>query len=59
VALNVTHRQGYYYGNVAVARLGSQFVLAVRKIQFYMSLRSAVPDYPQEADPSECDSAFS
>jgi hypothetical protein len=52
-ALQVTHKQGYYHGNVAVARLGSQFVLAVRKIKFYMSLRSALPDYPKEADPSE------
>ncbi|KAF6264081.1 hypothetical protein COO60DRAFT_1698523 [Scenedesmus sp. NREL 46B-D3] len=53
LALNVTHRQGYYHGNVAVARLGSQFVLAVRKIQFYLTLRSQVPDYPLEEDPSK------
>jgi hypothetical protein len=51
--LNVTHQQGYYYGNVAVARFGSQVVLAVRKIQFYLSLRSQLPDYPQDPDPSE------
>jgi hypothetical protein len=51
--LNVTHRQGPYHGNVAVVRFGSQFVLAVRKIQFYLSPRNQLPDYPRDADPSE------
>lgn len=49
--LNVTHKQGYYYGNVALVRFGSSLYAAVRKIQFYFTLRTQLQDYPLDEDP--------
>jgi hypothetical protein len=50
---SVSLRKGYFYGNLAVVRFGSQYVIAVRKIQFYLTPRTAVADYPTDTDPSE------
>lgn len=50
---SVSLRKGYFYGNLAVVRFGSQYVIAVRKIQFYLTPRTAVADYPTDPDPSE------
>lgn len=49
--LNITHQQGYYHGNIAIVRFGSQFYVAVRKIQFYFTLRTQLPEYPLDDDP--------
>lgn len=51
--LNITHQQGYYYGNIAIVRIGSQFYVAVRKLQFYFTLRTALPEYPIDKDPGD------
>ena len=40
---------GYYHGNVAVVRYGERFVMAVRKMHFYKTLRSSLPNYPLSA----------
>jgi hypothetical protein len=50
---SVTLRKGYFYGNLAVVRFVGTYIIAVRKIQFYITPRSSVPDYPTDADPSE------
>jgi hypothetical protein len=50
---SVTLRKGYFYGNLAVVRFGSRYITAVRKIQFYITPRASVPDYPTDADSSE------
>lgn len=50
---SVSLRKGYFYGNLAAVRLGSQYIIAVRKIQFYLTPRTAVADYPTDPDPSE------
>jgi hypothetical protein len=47
--------QGYYYGNVAAVRFGGQLVLAVRKIQFHLTPRTSVADYPPPGKPGACD----
>lgn len=57
--LNATRKQGYYYGNLAIVRFGSELYVAVRKLQFFMTLRSQVPEYPKEEDPSESAVQFS
>eukprot|EP00878_Enallax_costatus_P027137 GHUV01029189.1.p1 GENE.GHUV01029189.1~~GHUV01029189.1.p1 ORF type:complete len:185 (+),score=12.52 GHUV01029189.1:219-773(+) len=49
--LNVTHKQGYFYGNVAIVRFGTQSYLAVRKLQFYFTLRTDLPGYPLDKEP--------
>jgi hypothetical protein len=46
-------RKGYFHGNVAVVRFGGQYITAVRKIQFYITPRTSVADYPIDSDPSE------
>jgi len=51
---SVSLRKGYFYGNLAVVRFGSQYITAVRKIQFYLTPRTSVADYPLEKDPSKC-----
>lgn len=51
---SVSLRKGYFHGNVAVVRFGGQFITAVRKIQFYLTPRTSVADYPLNTDPSEC-----
>lgn len=51
---SVSLRKGYFYGNLAVVRFGSQYITAVRKIQFYLTPRTSVADYPLEQDPSKC-----
>lgn len=37
---------GYYHGNVAIVRYGTEFLLAVRKMHFYKTLRSSLENYP-------------
>lgn len=37
---------GYYHGNVAVVRYGTEFLMAVRKMHFYKTLRTALENYP-------------
>eukprot|EP00775_Hariotina_reticulata_P011142 gene11142-11295_t len=37
---------GYYHGNVAIVRYGNRFILAVRKMHFYKTLRSSLEGYP-------------
>lgn len=49
----VSLRKGYFYGNLAIVRFGSQYITAVRKIQFYITPRTAVADYPMDPDPSK------
>eukprot|EP00879_Flechtneria_rotunda_P016376 GHRR01017133.1.p1 GENE.GHRR01017133.1~~GHRR01017133.1.p1 ORF type:complete len:175 (+),score=45.89 GHRR01017133.1:322-846(+) len=44
--MRVNFHIGYYHGNVAVVRYGTKFVMAVRKMQFYKTLRSAIENYP-------------
>jgi hypothetical protein len=50
---SVSLRKGYFYGNLAVVRFGSHYITAVRKIQFYITPRTAVKDYPLDPDPSK------
>lgn len=50
---SVSLRKGYFYGNLAVVRFGSQYITAVRKIQFYLTPRTSVADYPLEKDPKK------
>jgi hypothetical protein len=57
--LEVVNPQGYYYGNVAAVRFGNDIVIAVRKIKFYLSLRTAVKGYPLSPDPGESASTSS
>lgn len=44
--MKVNYHIGYYHGNVAMVRYGTSFVLAVRKMHFYKTLRSAIENYP-------------
>jgi hypothetical protein len=44
--MKVNFHIGYYHGNVAIVRFGSKFVLAVRKMHFYKTLRSDLQGYP-------------
>lgn len=44
--MKVNFHIGYYHGNVAIVRFGSTFVLAVRKMHFYKTLRSDLAGYP-------------
>jgi hypothetical protein len=44
--MKVNFHIGYYHGNVAIVRFGSKFVLAVRKMHFYKTLRSDLEGYP-------------
>lgn len=44
--MKVNFHIGYYHGNVAIVRFGSRFVLAVRKMHFYKTLRSDLEGYP-------------
>jgi hypothetical protein len=37
---------GYYHGNVAIVRFGNRFIMAVRKMHFYKTLRSSLEGYP-------------
>lgn len=37
---------GYYHGNVAIVRYGTEFRMAVRKMHFYKTLRSSLENYP-------------
>lgn len=52
---SVSLKKGYFHGNIAVVRFGTQYITAVRKIQFYITPRSSVPHYPLDKDPSECE----
>ncbi|KAF8057236.1 hypothetical protein HT031_006044 [Scenedesmus sp. PABB004] len=49
-ALPVHHRTRSYHGNVAVLRFGGRFYAAVRRTQFYLSLRVETLDYPADRD---------
>jgi hypothetical protein len=44
--MRVNFHIGYYHGNVAMVRYGTSFILAVRKMHFYKTLRSAIENYP-------------
>lgn len=44
--MKVNFHIGYYHGNVAIVRFGGKFVLAVRKMHFYKTLRSDLEGYP-------------
>ena len=44
--MKVNFHIGYYHGNVAIVRFGNKFVLAVRKMHFYKTLRSDLEGYP-------------
>lgn len=44
--MKVNFHIGYYHGNVAMVRFGSKFMLAVRKMHFYKTLRSDLEGYP-------------
>jgi hypothetical protein len=44
--MKVNFHIGYYHGNVAMVRYGTSFILAVRKMHFYKTMRSAIENYP-------------
>eukprot|EP00882_Tetradesmus_deserticola_P008371 GHRQ01008828.1.p1 GENE.GHRQ01008828.1~~GHRQ01008828.1.p1 ORF type:complete len:465 (+),score=149.32 GHRQ01008828.1:352-1746(+) len=44
--MRVNFHIGYYHGNVAMVRYGTNFIVAVRKMHFYKTLRSAIQNYP-------------
>jgi hypothetical protein len=45
-AMRVNFHIGYFHGNVAIVRYGNRFVMAVRKMHFYKTLRSELQGYP-------------
>ncbi|KAI8477356.1 MAG: hypothetical protein J3K34DRAFT_397993 [Monoraphidium minutum] len=51
--MKVRYHIGYYHGNVAIVRFGTKFVAAVRKMHFYKTLRTDIPDYPLSNKPNE------
>lgn len=44
--MRVNFHIGYYHGNVAIVRYGTSFLMAVRKMHFYKTLRTAIENYP-------------
>lgn len=44
--MKVNFHIGYYHGNVAIVRFGNNFMMAVRKMHFYKTLRSDLEGYP-------------
>lgn len=44
--MKVMYHIGYYHGNVAIVRYGSEFLMAVRKMHFYKTPRTALANYP-------------
>lgn len=44
--MKVMYHIGFYHGNVAIVRYGTQFLLAVRKMHFYKTPRTALENYP-------------
>jgi hypothetical protein len=52
--MKVNFHIGYYHGNVAMVRFGAKFMLAVRKMHFYKTLRSDLQGYPLSDKKGEC-----
>lgn len=52
--MKVNFHIGYYHGNVAIVRFGAKFMLAVRKMHFYKTLRSDLQGYPLSDKKGEC-----
>jgi hypothetical protein len=48
--IRVRYHIGYYHGNLAIVRFGTKFVLAVRKMHFYKTLRTQIENYPLSDD---------